>query len=174
MKGLYSGMSESITLKDDYTLARCCSPQVGSPIVGYYSHDNILKVHCKDCANLAKAEQSRLVTLAWDDIIAKKDFTPGEDFASLDDTDFAVLLHHQRFGIDYSLKVASMIHQDKQAVFDCHRKLRSMGLVQRVEATMVRYRKGVVDNKWIKHRNHTYYDLTEKGRKYIDYHRSAL
>jgi len=33
----------------------------------------------------------------------------------------------------------------------------------------MQYRKGIVDNKWVKHRNHTYYKLTEKGTKYLDY-----
>ena len=59
---------------------------------------------------------------------------------------------------------------DKQTVFDRHRKLREMGLLERVTATMVRYRKGIVDNKWIKHRNHTYFDLTDRGRKYLHHY----
>ena len=43
---------------------------------------------------------------------------------------------------------------------------------ERVEPLMIRYRKNIVKGKWIKHRNHTYYELTEKGRKYLAHHES--
>jgi len=33
---------------------------------------------------------------------------------------------------------------------------------------MIRYRKGIVDGKWIKHRHHTYYALTQKGNRVLD------
>jgi hypothetical protein len=160
-----------IKLKENYTRAKCCRPQAGDEIVGYYSYDNTIKVHRHDCANLAKTEQDRLVTLIWPDIVATEEEKPGDDFHELGDIDFTVLLHHEKMGLDYSLKVAAEIHVDKEAVFDCHARLRSMGLVTRVEPRMIRYRKGIVKGKWIKHRNHTYYDLTNKGRLYLEYYK---
>ena len=48
--------------------------------------------------------------------------------------------------------------------------MREMGLLERVEPLIIQYRKGIVDNKWIKHRNHTYYGLTSKGESYLRYH----
>jgi predicted transcriptional regulator len=72
-------------------------------------------------------------------------------------------------GIDYSLMVAAELRIEPQTAFERHDKLRRLGLIQRVNAVMVQYRKGIAKNKWIKHRNHTYYDLTEKGKKYYRY-----
>jgi predicted transcriptional regulator len=48
-----------------------------------------------------------------------------------------------------------------------HRKLRELGSLKRVEKRMIQYRKNIVKGKWIKHRNHTYYELTLKGEDWI-------
>jgi len=160
-------MSDDIRLKDKYTLARCCSPSPLEPIVGYYSHEMYLKVHRPDCINLARVAPERLVTLQWADILTEPPRGPGQDFAELDDIDFAILRFHEEFGIDYSLKVARMLTIEKQVVFDRHKRLRELQLLDRVEPRIVQYRKGGVNNKWIKHRNHTYYQLTDKGRDYL-------
>jgi hypothetical protein len=157
-------------LKEDYILARCCRPQNGDPIIGYYSFNNKIKVHKSDCSNLKKAEKDRLITLSWSEILASDDFVPGENFEDLDEVDFAVLKHHQTFGVDYSLKVAAVLNLDRQVAFDSHAKLRKMKLLKRVEPLMIQYRKNIVKNKWIKHRNHTYYELTKKGRDYLQYY----
>lgn len=162
-------MSQLIKLKEEYQLSKCCSATLADAIVGYFSHTNILKVHRTDCGNLSKADPDRLVTLSWEQILAEPDFEPDDDYNDLDATDFAIMRHHQKMGIDYSLKVARDVGLDKQTAFNKHQHLRDLGLLQRVEPTMVQYRKGVIDHKWIKHRNHTYYDLTDKGRKYLNY-----
>lgn len=157
-------------LKDDYIIANCCNPGNGDDIVGYYSHNKILKIHRKDCSNLDKADPARLVSLIWDDILADHEYLPDDDFQDLDPVDLALMRHHRDYGFDYSLKVAAMMHLDKQTVFDRHAKLRRMGLLERVEPRMIQYRKNIVKGKWIKHRNHTYYDLTEKGKRYFEYY----
>ncbi len=157
-------------LKEDYMLAKCCRPRPDEKIRGYCSHDSLIKVHKSGCPNLAKAEPGRLVHLEWEEIIAPPSFRPGLDYEKLDQVDFRILKHHSKIGVDYSLKVARVLHLDRQTVFDCHDKLHKMGLVQRVEARMIQYRKNIVKGKWIKHRNHTYYDLTEKGYRYLDFH----
>ncbi len=156
-------------LKDDYILANCCSPGENDKIVGYYSHNNIIKVHRADCPNLDKADPERLMELHWRDIVGEVDFVPDDDFGKLDATDFVILAHHENYGVDYSLKVAGVLHLDKQIVFDRHAKLREMGLLKRVKPLIIQYRKNIVKNRWIKHRNHTYYELTEKGLKYLSY-----
>lgn len=160
----------NMNLKENYILANCCKPEGGDSIIGYYSHDNFIKVHRSDCNNLAKAESSRLMKLEWREIIDSDEFIPADDYGLLDEIDFRILHHHNEMGIDYSLMVAAELQMDQQIVFDRHDKLRDMGLIQRVNAVMVQYRKNIVKNKWIKHRNHTYYDLTEKGRKYLRYY----
>ncbi|HOP07060.1 MAG TPA: DUF2250 domain-containing protein [candidate division Zixibacteria bacterium] len=163
-------MSDEIRLKEPYLLANCCSPTPDNSITGYYSHDGIqIKVHRSDCSNLKKADQARLVSLSWNDILDQPDFLPGDDYADLTETDWRVLELHRQVGVDYSLKIAHLLHIEKQVAFDSHKKLRELGLLERVEPLIIQYRKGIVDNKWIKHRNHTYYDLTAKGRSYLNY-----
>ncbi len=163
-------MTDEIRLKESYTLARCCSPSHSDKIVGYFSHDNYLKVHRHDCESLKKAESARLVSLSWDDILQDARYTPGPDYRGLDGADFAVLRHHLDYGIDYSLMVAKALAIPRQEAFERHKRLRDQGLLKRVEPRIVQYRKGIVDNKWIKHRNHTYYDLTDKGRLYLNHY----
>jgi hypothetical protein len=162
--------SSSPPLREPYVLAGCCSPSETDQITGYFSYDNLIKVHRHDCANLVKAEPERLVQLKWEEILAGNEFRPGADYDGLDATDFAVLRHHRDFDIDYSLKVARMLGLEKQEAFDRHHKLRELGLLERVEALIVQYRKKIAKNKWIKHRNHTYYKLTERGAAYLDFH----
>jgi Uncharacterized protein conserved in archaea (DUF2250) len=156
-------------LKESYILASCCHPGANDAIIGYYSYDKFIKVHKSGCGNLGKAEKSRLIKLEWPDIIAGDSFIPGPDYALLDDLDFRILNHHRQLGIDYSLMVAATLQIDRETAFERHSRLLEMGLLQRVSAVMVQYRKNIVRGKWIKHRNHTYYDLTEKGNMYLNY-----
>ena len=156
-------------LKENYILAKCCHPGDTDPITGYYSFDNVIKVHKSDCPNINISDLSRFVKLAWPDIITTDDFVPEADYKDLNEIDFLVMNHHKIYGVDYSLKVAAMLSVDKKAVFDSHKKLRSLNIIGRVKALMIQYRKGIAKNKWIKHRNHTYYNLTDKGKKYLEY-----
>jgi len=164
-------MSDKVRLKEQYVRARCCRPSPGDNIRGYFSHDRItLKVHRSDCPNLDKAPPDRLVDLRWDDILAEAAFQPGADYDDIGELDWRIMKLHDQYGVDYSLKVARMLHAERQVVFHSHAKLREMALLERVKPLIIQYRKGVVDNKWIKHRNHTYYDLTERGRQYLAYY----
>ena len=162
-------MSQEFQLKSDYVLAKCCSPCPKDRITGYYSHNNLLKVHRHDCNRLKTVPPERLVSLRWSEIVAAEPFKPGDDYANLDQIDFAILKHHLDFGIDYSLVVARAVGLPGQEAFDRHGKLRAQKLLERVDATMVQYRKGIARHKWIKHRNHTYYRLTPKGERYLAY-----
>ena len=152
-------------------MAECCNPKPGEAISGYYSYNNEMIVHRSDCSNLHKVEDERVIELKWKEILAQKPEEPEKDYSELNELDFLILAHHGKYGNDYSLKVARVLNRSRQEVFDSHAKLRSMGLLTRVKPLIIQYRKGIVDNKWIKHRNHTYYDLTDRGRLYLDYFR---
>lgn len=160
-----------IYLHEGYKLAGCCNPEPEDAISGYYSHNNEMIIHSEDCPNLHKVEPERIIKLEWKEILAKKPEEPDKDYSELNELDFIILAHHEAYGNDYSLKVARMLNKSKQEIFDSHAKLRNLRLLTRVKPSIIQYRKGVVDNKWIKHRNHTYYDLTDKGRLYLDFHR---
>lgn len=157
-------------LNEGYKLANCCQPETSHQIKGYYSYNGIMIVHKSDCPNLEKVETERLVDLNWNDLLAGENQRPDDDYHDLLELDFKILTHHSNYGVDYSLKVARMLNTDRQEVFDSHNKLRQMNLLSRVKKLIIRYRKGIVDNKWIKHRNHTYYELTEKGRLYLNFY----
>jgi hypothetical protein len=161
-----------VRLKEGYRLAGCCSPRWNDPIRGYFSHDNVIVVHKTSCLNLGKTDQARLLSLSWEEILERDDDEPGEDFCQLDELDFDILKHHEKMGVDYSLMVASILNIEPEQAFERHRKLTGLKLLRRVEKVMIRYRKNVVDNKWIKHRNHTYYEITPKGERYLDFHLS--
>lgn len=163
-------MVDGVRLKEQYVLAKCCRPTPGQTIVGYFSQDRVtLKVHAEGCYSLEKVAADRLLTLQWEEIVAPAQLTPGGDYHLVTELDWQILTHHRRCGVDYSLMVAHVLHADRKAVFDGHRRMRKMGLLKRVEPLMIQYRKGIVDNKWIKHRNHTYYELTPKGNLYLDF-----
>ena len=70
-------MTNRIRLKDKYQLARCCAPSQEDAITGYFSYDDVIKVHRADCENLGKAEEERLVKLTWEEILADNEFEPG-------------------------------------------------------------------------------------------------
>jgi hypothetical protein len=162
-------MSPAPRLKEKYVLALCCAPVPPDLITGYFSHDDLVKVHRHDCTNLAKTDAARLVRLDWPEISAPAEPVLEADFLELDQLDFDILRHHRDFDIDYSLMVAKTLRISKREAFDRHRKLRNLGLLERVDALMVRYRKTTAEHKWIKHRNHTYYRLTDKGVRYLKF-----
>ncbi len=163
-------VTDNVKLKKGYAFSKCCSPSQSDKIVGYYSHDSFFKVHSHDCASLKEIDPARLVPLSWDEIVEKEGSIPEGDYYNLDSVDFAVLRHHLEYGIDYSLMLAKMLTIPKQDAFEKHKKLKALRLLQRVEPRIVQYRQGIADHKWIKHRNHTYYELTEKGKLYLEYH----
>lgn len=161
---------DKIHLVEGYKTANCCSPRPDCEISGYFSHNGIMVVHRNQCINLNKVDPERIIKLSWPEILDKPPEKPDDDYELLEELDLMIMLHHREYGVDYSLKVARVLHEDKQAVFDSHNKLREMNILKRVKPLIIQYRKGIVDNKWIKHRNHTYYQLTEKGDLYLDHY----
>lgn len=163
-----------LVLRKGYSLAKCCSPEPDEPIMGYVSYQNKVIVHKVSCPNIEKIKSDRRVLLSWNQILDKEVKEPGPDFLKLEELDLKILKHHQIWGVDYSLMVAEILKVPPQQVFEHHRKLKDLKLLKRVKKVMIQYRKGIVDNKWIKHRNHTYYQLTPKGEKYLNFYLARL
>lgn len=163
-----------IILRKGYSLAKCCSPEPDEPIAGYISYQSKVIVHKAFCPNIKKIKSDRKVLLSWNKILDKEKLKPGPDFLELEELDFRILKHHQVLGVDYSLMLAEILKVSPHQVFEHHRKLRGLKLLERVKKVMIQYRKGIVDNKWVKHRNHTYYRITLKGEKYLNFYLAQL
>ena len=69
--------------------------------------------------------------------------------------------------MDYSIVVAEVLRVPLEEMHKRHRKLRELGGLKRVQGRVIQYRKNIVKGKWIKHRNHTYYELTSEGETWI-------
>ena len=154
-----------------YKLAQCCSPKAEEGIIGYFKEDGTIAVHRSNCTSVQRLRLERLLEVTWGEIHAaeKPADIEAEDstFDKLDEVDYLVLKHHQDFGLDYSIVVSEMLGLPLEETHNRHRKLRGLGGLKRVERRMIQYRKNIVKGKWIKHRNHTYYELTPKGDRWI-------
>ena len=154
-----------------YTIAKCCGPQEGDSITGYFKADGTISVHDATCNAVQGLRAERLLRVTWDEIRSTQASADGAplapEFAELDETDYFILKHHQEFGMDYSIVVAEALRVPLQEMQQRHRKLRELGGLKRVQGRVIQYRKNIVKGKWIKHRNHTYYELTPEGKTWI-------
>ena len=154
-----------------YKRAQCCSPEAGESIIGYFKEGGTVAVHRSNCTSVLHLRVERLLEVTWDEIHAAETHadieTKDPTFNQLDDVDYLILKHHQEFGLDYSIVVSEMLGLPLEETQKHHRKLRELGGLKRVEKRMIQYRKNIVQGKWIKHRNHTYYELTPKGERWI-------
>ena len=154
-----------------YKIAKCCTPQAGDPITGYFKEDGTITVHNAMCNTVQDLRAERLLKVTWDEIRATQASAEAvplpPEFAELDETDYFILKHHQEFGMDYSIVVAEALRVPLQEMQQRHRKLRELGGLKRVQGRVIQYRKNIVKGKWIKHRNHTYYELTPEGKTWI-------
>ena len=154
-----------------YKLAQCCSPEAEDGIIGYFKEDGAVAIHRSDCASMQHLRVERLLEVTWEEIHAAE--APADieiedsTFNQLDGVDYLILKHHQEFGLDYSIVVSEMLGLPLEETHKRHRKLRKLGGLKRVERRMIQYRKNIVKGKWIKHRNHTYYELTPKGDRWV-------
>ncbi len=155
-----------------YKIAKCCAPQEGDAITGYFKEDGTITVHGTGCNAIQSLRTERLLRVTWNEIrttqALSNEVSVPPEFAELDETDYFILKHHQEFGIDYSIVVAEALRVPLEEMQQRHRKLRELGGLKRVQGRIIQYRKNIVKGKWIKHRNHTYYELTPEGGTWID------
>jgi len=155
-----------------YKIAKCCNPQEGTPILGYFKEDGTITVHHTACSALQGLRTERLLKVSWREIQTTQNLADAvpisPEFAELDETDYFILKHHQELGMDYSIVVAEALSIPLAEMHQRHRKLRELGGLKRVEGRIIHYRKNIVKGKWIKHRNHTYYELTPQGKAWIE------
>ena len=156
----------------NYKISGCCSPIRGDVIVGYLKDSGEISVHKADCQHLEKFQSERILQITWEELPNDDDDEEkiDKDFYKLDDVDYYILKHHQEMGIDYSIAVARDVGIPREECFKHHRKLKQLNFLKRVEKVMIQYRKNIVKHKWIKHRNHTYYELTEKGDRFLSFY----
>lgn len=153
-----------------YKIAKCCEPSEENPIIGYFKEDGSITIHEESCVTVHGLRPERLLDVAWEEIQeTEKPENSVEIPTELDETDYYILKHHQELGIDYSIVVAETLRIPLDEMHQRHRKLKELGGLKRVEGRIIHYRKNIVKGKWIKHRNHTYYELTPEGIQWIDY-----
>jgi hypothetical protein len=155
-----------------YKIAKCCTPEEEDLIIGYFKEDGTITVHDSSCRSVPGLRKERLLDISWDEIqktrIPDASQAIPSEVADLDEADYLILKHHQEFGMDYSIVVAETLRIPLEEMHQRHRKLRELGGLKRVEGRIIHYRKNIVKGKWIKHRNHTYYELTPEGSQWID------
>ncbi len=152
-----------------YIIAKCCLPNEENQIIGYFKEDGSITIHDTSCKSVPGLRQERLLDVVWKEINDSKPQDTSPDVPTeLDEIDYYILKHHQELGMDYSIVVAETLRIPLEEMHKRHRKLRDLGGLKRVEGRIIHYRKNIVKGKWIKHRNHTYYELTPEGSQWID------
>lgn len=151
-----------------YVIAKCCNPNEDNPIIGYFKEDRTITVHNTSCSTVPSLRAERLLDVSWGEIQKYKTTDTPLEMPELDDTDYFILKHHQELGVDYSIVVSETLRIPLEETHQRHRKLKELGGLKRVEGRIIQYRKNIAKGKWIKHRNHTYYELTPKGTQWIN------
>jgi len=84
----------------------------------------------------------------------------------LSDIELKILYYIYHSGPAFIKKLSARLDKDIQTLQSSIEALQRMEYLERVTGTMVEYRLNR-RSKVIKHRNHTYYDLTRKGRLFM-------
>jgi predicted transcriptional regulator len=86
--------------------------------------------------------------------------------SKLTEPELKVMYYIFNSGPAFIKKLAARLNEDNQIISNGVKNLQRLGYLERVTKTLVDYR---LDkrNKVTKHRNHTYYDLTRKGRLFM-------
>jgi predicted transcriptional regulator len=92
---------------------------------------------------------------------------------ALTEPELKVMYYIFHSGPAFIKKLAARLNEDTQIIRNSVDNLQHLGYLERVTKTIVDYR---LDkrNKVTKHRNHTYYDLTRKGRLFMRQFRGTV
>lgn len=84
----------------------------------------------------------------------------------LTQVELQIIYYVFRSGPAFIKKLAARLNEDNQILRNSVKNLQRLGYLERITKTLVDYR---LDkrNKVTKHRNHTYYDITRKGRLFM-------
>lgn len=82
----------------------------------------------------------------------------------LSELELRILKYHKIMGPDYSKLISYRFHITLQEAFDIHKKLFDIGLLEKVSAPIINYHSKDKRLKTLKHRNHTYYELSRLGK----------
>ncbi len=85
----------------------------------------------------------------------------------LSDLELRILKYHKIMGPDYSKLISHRFYISLQEAFDIHRRLLSLGLLEKVSAPIINYHSKEKRLKTYKHRNHTYYELSRIGKLFL-------
>jgi predicted transcriptional regulator len=97
---------------------------------------------------------------------SKTPITSTTNDTELTDLELKILYYIHHSGPAFIKKLAARLNENTQVIRKGVDTLQRIGYLERVTRAMVEYRinKG---NKVTKHRNHTYYDLTRKGKLFM-------
>jgi len=82
----------------------------------------------------------------------------------VDELDLKILYYIYNCGPVYIKKLSERLQKDFDTIRTHIKELQGIGYVERAGGRIVEYKVGR-KNKVTKHRNHTYYNLTRKGRQ---------
>ncbi|WP_291493860.1 DUF2250 domain-containing protein [Desulfurella sp.] len=85
---------------------------------------------------------------------------------NLNNLDIEVLKYHKQKGCDYSKSLARALNIKLCEAFEVHKKLLELGYLEKVNSKFTKYKLNN-NTKIIKHRNHTYYQLSQKGKQFL-------
>lgn len=89
-----------------------------------------------------------------------------EEYNGISDIELKIIYYIYHSGPVFTKKLTARLHENIQIVNESIKNLQHIGYLERVTGTLIDYRINR-RNKVTKHRNHTYYDLTRKGRLFM-------
>ena len=89
-----------------------------------------------------------------------------KDESTLNKLDIKILYYIYNAGPAYIKKLGQRMHEGIDVIQKHTQELERLGYIERITRRMVDYRINR-KNKAAKHRNHTYYDVSRKGRHFL-------
>ncbi|MGC8599016.1 MAG: DUF2250 domain-containing protein, partial [Thermoplasmata archaeon] len=86
-----------------------------------------------------------------------------------DDLVYRILDHFRRFKTDYAKSVGRDIELNKRVVCEILKKLYNEGYLEKRQSGMLKRKEAKLKRRVTTHPHHTYYQLTEKGKVYLEY-----